>query len=211
MHLSLVPSPVAADSCRADRPAPFDLAVQATRPGTAHQPVDVHLRAEVAFAVETRAAAAGLAAPPWAAITIEAERAIRQACEATPLRRRQLIQVLDDASRRNGSTPVPAGPAARLLAYAAQLRSAKPRPGADAPSHLALPVPYNCLLGWRHAAAAEGQTVEQWALTVLSSAPPDATLWEAAAAEAGATLAEWTLLQAARACNCSSAAAHWAG
>jgi hypothetical protein len=189
---------------------PFDLAVQSTRPGIAYQPVELDLSWDLAADVERRAAECGLSAAVWGAVTIEAERALRQACQAMPSRRHEVIQALDRAAE-TGTSSIASGPGGRLLAYATQLRSARHRPVAQTRERLSLPVPYNCLLGWRHAAAAQGQRVEDWAHSVLASETRHALLWEAAAAESGATLAEWTLLQAARACSCSSAVAHRAG
>jgi hypothetical protein len=54
------------------------------------------------------------------------------------------------------------------------------------------------IIAWELAATEEDQTVEEWAVDVLSELPPGRQLWEAASAIAGLTLGEWVAVQAAR-------------
>jgi hypothetical protein len=196
MSLRLLPT-APASPLPTDGPSPFDLNLQPTRPGCAHEPVALTLTRTTAVEIEQHAAAAGLPAAAWAALAAEANRALSQASAAFGVRAAELEAALDTAAAPHQPAALPRGPGARLLAYASQLEAATSRPASAPSTTLALPVPYNSLLAWQNAAADARLPLKAWTASQLETPPPSAASWEAAAAWTGATLAEWVLLHAA--------------
>jgi hypothetical protein len=189
-------------------PAPFDLALQPTRPGVAHEPLTVRLDACLARQLSAQAAAGGLPCGAWAALAIDSARVLALTSHILDIRSDTLAQHLDEVARAPSCNRIPRGPGGRLLAYAHALRAAQallePR---EPQMRLTLPVPYASLIAWQQAAAALGQSLQDWAVCHLAYPPRGRVVWEAAAAESGSTQGEWMLAQAASRWSCSSAVA----
>jgi hypothetical protein len=185
-------------------PAPFDLALQPTRPGTAYEPLVLEPSPDRLEAVQRLAAAEGLPSGAWATLVIESERAISLAAKLLGLSAPDLATAVDGAATASCCAQIPRGPGGRLAAYARALRRAQARHAAERTTNLLVPVPYNLLVAWSRAATGTGQQPHDWAVAALSTLPRGRVSWEAAAAETGSTLCEWVFSQAASRCSCSS-------
>jgi len=179
-------------------PDAFNLAIQPTRPGTAHFELVVEVSRSLVEDVRQRAAQEGLKPETWAGLVIESERALRLV--ASP--RGQLLEHLNAcACRPKVATP---GGAKRLTEFARALRLAPGHSPAlvrtlqSAAGRLLVLAPYCSMTSWRWAAIDANLSLEEWVTAMLAEVPTGRPLWEAAAAERGETLAEWILAQAAR-------------
>lgn len=158
------------------------------RPGLAHEEIALWLGHASAERVGSAAAVESIPAALWATITIEAERALRNAAREAQSRA-TLAGRLNAAARQPFLLPTRR---TRLAAYAAALRARhRPPPAAAAPVPLTLLVPYHTWLAWELAACEDGLVVRDWVQAMLEEAPAGRRLWEAAAAERAQTLAEW--------------------
>jgi hypothetical protein len=185
-------------------PPPFDLFAQPQRPGELCEEVPLGVAASVRFAVDERAAAAGIPCVLWTSLAIEARRAATATAQTLGLSYDSVVDQLNAAAEDPGDRR---GVRTRLTDYALALRSAQPRPPTQAIGPLLARPSVTVITAWSDSARREGLALEDWALATLVDAPGDALLWEAGAAEAGQTLLEWALIQAARRRRAASSAA----
>lgn len=189
------------DVVEAFTPAPFVFARQPLRPGVAHEPLCLAFDPALLKLIERTAALEGMPAEQWAAISIESERVLRIAAEATGQPTIQLEQGLAaTAVRPNASVISHQG--RRLNGYARALRRLAPRGQLDLAGELRLPVPYHSLLAWELEAIGARMSLGEWVADLLSGPPKGRVIWEAAAAETGELLGSWVALQAARLASC---------
>jgi hypothetical protein len=179
------------------------LAARPFRPGELPRRLVVDLGDGTAARVREAADRAGVPLGLWLRIAVEAVRHLRAAASLSGLGVDALTEGLD-----NGA-PRPAAPArpvegSELYAYARNLERGQGGGSTETENTIAIDVSDEIAASW--AAAAVGQSLDDWVGSMALEAPRGVVHWEAAAARAGATLGEWVYAAALRAASTSASA-----